>query len=124
MSKIKSIKAREILDSRGNPTVETKVFLDDGNTGLAAVPSGASVGKYEAVELRDNDVRRYGGMGVLKAVANVNDIIGPKLIGFDPRKQTEIDRLMITLDGTNDKSKLGSKEKSNQCTTFRYNDSL
>lgn len=108
MAKIKTIQAREILDSRGNPTIETRVSLDDGSLGVAAVPSGASLGKYEAVELRDKDPNRFGGMGVLKAVSNVNQIIGPKLIGFDPFKQSEIDQLMINLDGTSDKSRLGA----------------
>lgn len=108
MAKIKSIKAREILDSRGNPTVETQVLLDDGAKGIASVPSGASLGKYEAVELRDKDPTRFGGMGVLKAVANVNEVIAPKLIGLDPTKQKEIDQLTIKLDGTENKSKLGA----------------
>lgn len=108
MSKITKIEAREILDSRGNPTVETTVILEDGATGTSSVPSGASLGKYEAVELRDGDASRFGGMGVLKAVANVNQTIAPKLIGFDPAKQEEIDKLMINLDGTKDKSKLGA----------------
>lgn len=106
-SKIKEVKAREILDSRGNPTVETNVVLEDGSSGTASVPSGASLGKYEAVELRDGDPNRFGGLGVLKAVGNVNQIIGPKLVGFEPTKQTEIDKLMVNLDGTKDKSKLG-----------------
>ncbi|MFH0864527.1 MAG: phosphopyruvate hydratase [Candidatus Gottesmanbacteria bacterium] len=108
MAKIKQIKAREILDSRGNPTVETIVLLDNGITGLASVPAGASLSKYEALELRDNDIRRYSGMGVLKAVDNVNNILAPKLIGLDPSKQFDIDTIMIGLDGTLNKSKLGS----------------
>jgi len=108
MSKIKKIQAREILDSRGNPTVEVEVFLDDGTQARASVPSGASTGKHEALELRDNDPKRFGGKGVLKACFNVNDIIGPKLVGVDPRKQEEIDKLMINLDGTENKSKLGA----------------
>jgi enolase len=108
MSKISRISAREILDSRGNPTVETTVFLDDGVSGTAQVPSGASLGKYEAVELRDNDPSRYNGQGVLKAVANVNQVIGPKLSNFDPGRQEEIDNLIISLDGTRDKSNLGA----------------
>lgn len=108
MSKINKISAREILDSRGNPTIETGVALEDGSTGIASVPSGASLGKYEAVELRDGDPARFGGMGVLKAVANVDQVISPKLLGFDPTKQGEIDKLMVDLDGTKDKSKLGA----------------
>lgn len=108
MSKIKSLKASEILDSRGNPTVQTVVTLEDGSAGTASVPSGASLGKYEAVELRDGDRSRFGGLGVLKAVANVNQVIGPKLVGFEATSQGEIDKLMIDLDGTTDKSKLGS----------------
>jgi enolase len=105
-SKIKSIKAREILDSRGNPTVEVELATGFGKF-LASVPSGASKGKYEAVELRDGG-KRYFGKGVLKAVRNVNEIIGPKLIGMDPTRQKEIDELMIELDGTENKSKLGA----------------
>lgn len=108
MSKVKTIKAREILDSRGNPTVETTVILEDGSSGTASVPSGASLGKYEAVELRDGDPARFGGLGVLRAVANVNQVIGPHLIGFEATKQEEIDETMIKLDGTKDKSKLGA----------------
>lgn len=106
--KINKISAREILDSRGNPTIETTVILEDGSAGIASVPSGASLGKYEAVELRDGDPARFGGMGVLKAVANVDQVISPKLLGFDPTKQGEIDKLMVDLDGTKDKSKLGA----------------
>lgn len=108
MSKIRKIIAREILDSRGNPTVEVDVVLDNGILGRAAVPSGASTGSKEAVELRDSDKGRYLGKGVLKAVSNVNDIVAPKLIGKDPRKQKEIDSLMIRLDGTDNKAKLGA----------------
>ncbi len=106
--KIKSIKAREILDSRGNPTVETTVVLDDGSKAENSVPSGASLGKYEAVELRDNDPKRYKGMGVLTAVSNVNEIIAPKLLGMDANEQIKIDKLLIELDGTVNKSKLGA----------------
>ena len=91
MSKIKKAKAREILDSRGNPTVEVDVILDSGIMGRAAVPSGASTGSREAVELRDGDKKRFLGKGVLKAVDNVNKIIAPKLIGKDAKKQEEID---------------------------------
>ena len=100
--------AREILDSRGNPTVEVEVFLEDGNIGHAAVPSGASTGAFEACELRDGDKARYGGKGVLKAVENVNSIIGPAIQGFDATEQAAIDKLMISLDGTDNKSKLGA----------------
>ena len=105
---IKKIKAREILDSRGNPTVEVDVILDSGIMGRAAVPSGASTGEHEAVELRDNDKSRYMGKGTLKAVANVNNVIAPQLIGKDPLKQSAIDKRMIELDGTENKSKLGA----------------
>ncbi len=108
MVTIKTITAMEILDSRGNPTVETTLTLSDGNAVVASVPSGASVGKYEAVELRDGDLGHYNGLGVLKAVANVNEIIGPKLIGLDPVKQGKIDETMLLLDGTPNKSTLGA----------------
>ncbi|PIP19382.1 MAG: phosphopyruvate hydratase [Candidatus Omnitrophica bacterium CG08_land_8_20_14_0_20_41_16] len=108
MSKIKKIKAREILDSRGNPTVEVDVVLDNGLMGRAAVPSGASTGTNEAVELRDGDKKRYLGKGVLKAVENVNKIISLELVGKNPKKQKEIDYLMIKLDGTDNKAKLGA----------------
>jgi enolase len=108
MAKIKSVKAREILDSRGNPTIEVEVILDNGKKAWAGVPSGASTGSREALELRDGDKRRYGGKGVLKAVKNVNTIIAPKLKGIDASKQKEIDQLMIKLDGTDNKSKLGA----------------
>jgi enolase len=100
--------AREILDSRGNPTVEAEVTLADGSVGRAAVPSGASTGSYEALEFRDGDAHRYGGKGVEKAVANINDTIGPELEGFDATEQMEIDNLMIELDGTPNKEKLGA----------------
>jgi len=108
MAKINKIHAREILDSRGNPTVEVDVVLDNGLMGRAAVPSGASTGTREAVELRDGDKKRYLGKGVLKAVENVNKIISPELIGKDPSKQKEIDCLMIKLDGTENKTKFGA----------------
>ena len=108
MAKIKGIKGREIFDSRGNPTVEVDVILDNGIVATAAVPSGASTGTREAVELRDGDKKRLMGKGVLKAVENVNKVIGPVLIGKDPKNQTELDRLMIDLDGTENKSKLGA----------------
>lgn len=100
--------AREILDSRGNPTVEVDVTLEDGTLDRAAVPSGASTGAYEAVELRDGDEDRYLGKGVRNAVNNVNNIIGPELIGYDARDQVAIDKLMLEIDGTDNKSKLGA----------------
>ncbi len=105
---IDQIVAREILDSRGNPTVEVDVLLKDGSLGRAAVPSGASTGEFEAVELRDGDKKRYLGKGVLKAVENVNKKIAPKLVGFDAEKQRSLDHLMIELDGTPNKAKLGA----------------
>jgi len=108
MSLIESIVAREILDSRGNPTVEVDVTLESGIVGRAAVPSGASTGEHEAVELRDGDKNRYLGKGVRKAVTNVNSKIAPKLIGWDCRDQVGIDGLMIALDGTETKGKLGA----------------
>jgi enolase len=106
--KIKSIHAMEILDSRGNPTVKAFVTLNNGMTAAASCPSGASTGENEAVELRDGGKSRYRGKGVLKAVANVNEIIAPVLIDMDPTRQTEIDLLMIKLDGTSNKSMLGA----------------
>jgi enolase len=108
MSYIAEIFARQILDSRGNPTIEVDVATTDGATGRAAVPSGASTGIHEAVELRDNDKKVYLGKGVLKAVANVNDIIAPELEGYDVADQTGIDELMVRLDGTENKGKLGA----------------
>ncbi len=108
MSKVKAVRAREILDSRGNPTVEVDVILDTGKLGRASVPSGASTGTLEAVELRDKDQRRFLGRGVQTAVKNVNKVIGPKLIGMDPGRQKEIDNLMIRLDGTANKARLGA----------------
>jgi enolase len=105
---IEDVKARQILDSRGNPTVEVDIALEDGSVGRAAVPSGASTGIYEAVELRDGDKSRYLGKGVLKAVANVNDKIGPELIGLDAADQRGIDRLMLQMDGTDNKAELGA----------------
>lgn len=108
MTIITDIYAREIMDSRGNPTVEVDVVLEDGTLGRAAVPSGASTGMYEAVELRDEDKGRYLGKGVLKAVDNVNEIIAPELIGFDALDQVRIDETMLELDGTPNKSKLGA----------------
>jgi len=108
MALITNIRAREILDSRGNPTVEADVLLETGAVGRAAVPSGASTGTREAVELRDGDPKRYHGKGVLKAVANVNEVIRPALIGMDAVAQREIDEKLIELDGTPNKSKLGA----------------
>jgi enolase len=108
MSYIAEIFARQILDSRGNPTVEVDVITDEGAIGRAAVPSGASTGIHEAMELRDNDKKKYVGKGVLKAVKNVNEAIAPALLGNDVADQTGIDELMIQLDGTPNKSKLGA----------------
>ena len=105
---IEFIHGRQILDSRGNPTIEVDVILEDGTLGRAAIPSGASTGENEAVELRDDDKKVYLGKGVLKAVDNVNAKIAPELIGLDPRDQEAIDRLMIDLDGTPNKAKLGA----------------
>jgi enolase len=107
MSKIKNIYAREILDSRGNPTVEVELTLESGIKAVASVPSGASTGKNEALELRDNDKNRYHGKGVLKAINNVNNIIKPLLIGKDSLNQEEIDRIMLEKDGTENKEVLG-----------------
>ena len=106
--KIKNIHAREILDSRGTPTIEAEVKLESGHIGCAAVPSGASTGEHEAIELRDGDPTRYFGKGVLKAVSNVNEIIAPELIGMSVFEQTAIDRKMRVLDGTENKSRLGA----------------
>ncbi len=108
MGEIVNVYAREVLDSRGNPTVEVEVFLDTGVMGRAMVPSGASTGTHEALELRDKDRKRYLGKGVLLAVQNVNDIIGPELVGLESTEQAEVDRLMIELDGTENKSRLGA----------------
>ncbi len=108
MYTITDIVAREILDSRGNPTVEVDVHLSSGVVGRAAVPSGASTGEHEAVELRDGDEARYGGKGVLRAVENVNSSIAPELIGFDVRDQVSIDARLVELDGTPNKEKLGA----------------
>lgn len=108
MAMITDVYAREILDSRGNPTVEVEVYLEDGTISRAAVPSGASTGMFEAVELRDGDKSRYLGKGVLKAVEDVNDIIGPAIIGYDATEQVAIDKIMIELDGTPNKGKLGA----------------
>ena len=108
MSYITDVHARQILDSRGNPTVEVDVITENGILGRAAVPSGASTGKHEAVELRDNDKTKYMGKGVLQAVQNVNEIIADQLIGIDVTKQSYIDSLLIKIDGTENKSKLGA----------------
>jgi enolase len=105
---IVDVLAREILDSRGNPTVEVDVLLDDGSFGRAAVPSGASTGAYEAIELRDTKAKRYMGKGVTKAVKNVNEVIAPEVVGMDATQQEELDRLMIELDGTANKGKFGA----------------
>ncbi|MEM2821658.1 MAG: phosphopyruvate hydratase, partial [Thermoproteota archaeon] len=106
--RIKRVRGREIIDSRGNPTVEAVVELEGGSIGRAGVPSGASTGRYEAIELRDRDEKRFHGLGVSKAVRNVNEVIGPALVGLDSRNQREIDAKMLELDGTPNKSKLGA----------------
>jgi enolase len=108
MTTISDVHAREVLDSRGNPTVEVEVELADGSVGLSSVPSGASTGEHEAHELRDGDNKRYLGKGVQRAVRNVVDVIGPEIVGRDALGQAEIDRLMIALDGTENKSRLGA----------------
>ena len=108
MASIDAVGAREILDSRGNPTVEVEVALDDGTIARAAVPSGASTGAFEAVELRDGDSKRYGGKGVQKAVTAVLDEIGPELVGYDASEQRLVDQALIDLDGSADKSRLGA----------------
>src|SRR5262247_2232485 len=108
MARIADIRGREIIDSRGNPTVEADVVLDSGVMGRAAVPSGASTGTREAVELRDGDKKRYLGKGVLKAVEHVNTVLREALLGRDPRDQVAIDRRMIELDGTETKGRLGA----------------
>src|SRR2546421_1161702 len=105
---IAEIKAREILDSRGNPTIEVDIRLEDGSLGRAAAPSGASTGAHEALELRDGDVKRYGGKGVLKAVANVRELIAPRIRGLDATQQMNLDMTLINLDGTESKSRLGA----------------
>ena len=123
---ITDIYAREVLDSRGNPTVEVEVYTESGAFGRAIVPSGASTGEHEAVELRDGDKARYLGKGVLKAVDNVNEVIAPELIGYDVTNQVGIDQAMIELDGTPNKSKLGANPPSSptpvlypfDCNTF------
>ncbi|MCK4490405.1 MAG: phosphopyruvate hydratase, partial [Anaerolineales bacterium] len=107
-TKIESIKARQILDSRGNPTIEVDVQLLDGSLGRAAVPSGASTGIHEALELRDGDKKKFGGKSVFKAVNNVNSKIFDALVGEDATRQKEIDTILLELDGTANKSKLGA----------------
>ena len=106
--RIIQVTGREILDSRGNPTIEAEVVLESGIIGTAAVPSGASTGENEALELRDGDPKRYGGKGVLKAVDNINDKIAPAIIGMSALEQRAIDKTMIELDGTPTKSNLGA----------------
>ncbi|MFZ3069344.1 MAG: phosphopyruvate hydratase [Microgenomates group bacterium] len=108
MAKIKSVYAREILDSRGNPTIETTIWTDNNHGSVASIPSGASTGRLEAFELRDGDPERFNGLGVLKAVANVNQIISKYIIGQDPTRQNNIDQILLNLDGTENKSKLGA----------------
>ena len=108
MSIITDVYAREVLDSRGNPTLEVEVYTESGAHGRGMVPSGASTGEHEAVELRDGDKSRYGGLGTQKAVDNVNNIIAEAIIGYDVRDQQAIDRAMIALDGTPNKGKLGA----------------
>src|SRR5580700_1233107 len=108
MSRIADVRGREIIDSRGNPTVEADVVLLSGVVGRAAVPSGASTGSREAVELRDGDAKRYLGKGVLKAVANVNTVLAPALVGHDVRDQAGIDQKLLELDGTDNKARLGA----------------
>src|SRR6187401_3513125 len=105
---IREIKAREVLDSRGNPTVEVDCILQDGSLGRAIVPSGASTGEHEALEMRDGDKKRYLGKGVLKAVMNVNTLIAPALAGQDATNQSRVDQTMLSMDGTRNKSKLGA----------------
>jgi enolase len=107
-ARVSSIRAIEILDSRGTPTLRVFVTLDDGTTGIASIPSGASTGEYEAVELRDGEMDRYGGKGVRKAVRHVNETIGPRLLGLDPTEQSRIDALLCDLDGTPNKARLGA----------------
>jgi len=109
--KISAVRALEILDSRGNPTIRVLVSLDNGIEASASVPSGASTGEHEAVELRDGDKQRYGGKGVLTAVNNVNTIIAPNILGMDPTRQVDIDRCLIDLDGTANKAKLGANAR-------------
>lgn len=111
-TKIRSVMAREVIDSRGNPTLEADVILEGGVMGSAMVPSGASTGIHEALELRDGDAKRYGGKGVLQAVANVKTKIAPALVGRDAADTRGVDRIMIDLDGTKNKKSLGADRKS------------
>ena len=108
MAKIKQLVAREILDSRGNPTVEVEVKLESGAVGRAGVPSGASTGAYEAHELRDKDISRYGGKGVLIAIKNIHEEMAPKMLGMEVSSQTALDQFLLELDGTKNKSRLGA----------------
>ena len=108
MTAIEHIMAREVLDSRGNPTVEVEASLEGGAWGRVIVPSGASTGEHEAVELRDGDPKRFGGKGVLKAVANITEVIGPEVVELDALDQVYIDKLLCELDGTPNKGKLGA----------------
>src|SRR5438552_4569353 len=108
MTIIKTVRGREVIDSRGNPTVEVEVLLESGAHGRAAVPSGASTGTREAVELRDGDAKRYGGKGVLRAVDHINTVLRQALLGRDARDQEGLDRIMIDLDGTETKGRLGA----------------
>src|SRR5689334_18577179 len=105
---VDAVDAREILDSRGNPTIEVDIVLDDGSVGRAAVPSGASTGSHEAIELRDGDQERFRGRGVLRAVSHVTDQIAPALLGMDATRQSEVDALLIEIDGTPSKARLGA----------------
>jgi enolase len=116
MSTIATVQAYEILDSRGNPTIRVHLTLDDGTKVSSSVPSGASTGQHEAIELRDEDKARYGGKGVLKAIANINDHIAPELIGRDPARQAEIDAMLLALDGTPNKAKLGANQRRPEST--------
>ena len=119
MTTIVDVFGREILDSRGNPTLEVEVYLESGVMGRAAVPSGASTGEHEAVELRDGDKSRYNGKGVLKAVENVNEKIADELIDLDATEQVEIDNLLIELDGTENKGNLGANAMLRSFTCLR-----
>src|SRR5205823_1796860 len=126
MSTIIAVRAREILDSRGNPTIEADVTLSSGAAGRAAVPSGVSTGEHEAVELRDGDQKRFGGKGVLEAVKNVNEVIGPRLEGLSAEEQIAVDYAMLDLDGTPNKSHLGanailrSEEHTSELQSLAY----
>src|ERR1035437_2041628 len=108
MAKIKQIVATEILNSKGHPTIETTVILTDGSVGTASCPSGTSTGKYEAVEIRDKDEKRFQGFGVLNAIMNIEEIIAPNLLGMEATRQQDVDKKMIALDGTQNKGRLGA----------------